>query len=922
MTYYTILSDFDRDGRITGSSKELAGSKVFPGAILVPNLDVDPRALPSDGTLRPAVPVDFESDRRVRNEDDLTQVIIRKNAGAGRGVHTLLLRVIGAKARRLRIFTLGKGGRKLPLPDTGARAFVEHELPTIDSELTIYLEIDSFSGSLDIPADEARLSDCALELQLHRVEQGAVIADDHALFTIAPLLFLDNGESAKRVYMCDMPSQDGERGNEPSIHDFKEGMAKRNPKVPVILVPRSANGGDAWIQDQYQIGYVHDGSRATKRMVLHIPRLRTNVVLIDDRPNLAAFVSSHFPSQNVGVCSELWKQRAGTFTVPGSSSEQVLEFRDSFEIYVLYQNLATAWSALVRFDFYQRPWESGTRALAPLPLEGSRADQARFLRSLPPSVVAANLDAYTKAAIDEAERLDATLYSNELRLRLSRLDAKMERRLGAGNVLERVICHLRGGPREFTPARFDDSFFEMEAIHHSKNYGGNVEVIPASSRAPLGSILLGSKTSMNRPLVSFLEQQGVQPLVEIDTSWLGVGHVDEIVTFVRSPDQGSGSTCFHADTRLGHTILEVAFARYLQGVRKVLDAPFEGKVRQRKRTLDREEYNKVANGHMNIWDVQGDHIVTRLFRGKRWLHSRPPGAVAAVEPPRFYQMLPQTDYRSVEGDDKHYKAAINLQVFLDAVTDTNLAIQEQFIDPSLAVLAAEVENATFVPLPALFDTVLHASGPAGREYQWEESPTVAIVPGAANMQVVGNTLFIPRQYAARMRADDVIWVLRSIMPGQYHARLNKEIFKRAGLLEHPVWMHGPVALENDLLSIAVELQDGFWEHGTAEFDVFNEHLIEKAGKVQKLILARNRGAFTGKDRPMLKPGWHKLYIPENTVDLFEAYIQTVANYHGFDVCWVDTWYYHLRLGQIHCGTNVVRNPSPKRTSPWWDHKAR
>jgi hypothetical protein len=165
-------------------------------------------------------------------------------------------------------------------------------------------------------------------------------------------------------------------------------------------------------------------------------------------------------------------------------------------------------------------------------------------------------------------------------------------------------------------------------------------------------------------------------------------------------------------------------------------------------------------------------------------------------------------------------------------------------------------------------------------------------------------------------------VLKSIMPAEYHARLNKEIFKRAKLLEYPVWMHGPVAEENDLLYIAVEFQDGFWEHGTKEFDVFNEHLIEKAGKLQKLILARNKGAFTGKDRPMLKPGWQKLYIPENTVDLFEAYIQTVANHHGFDVCWVDTWYYHLRLGQIHCGTNVVRNPNPKRTSPWWDHKVR
>jgi hypothetical protein len=58
------------------------------------------------------------------------------------------------------------------------------------------------------------------------------------------------------------------------------------------------------------------------------------------------------------------------------------------------------------------------------------------------------------------------------------------------------------------------------------------------------------------------------------------------------------------------------------------------------------------------------------------------------------------------------------------------------------------------------------------------------------------------------------------------------------------------------------------------------------------------------------------------VDLFEAYTQVVLEDIGLTVHWVDTWYYHVLAGEIHCGTNVKRRPPgvqpPAGFKHWWD----
>jgi len=104
----------------------------------------------------------------------------------------------------------------------------------------------------------------------------------------------------------------------------------------------------------------------------------------------------------------------------------------------------------------------------------------------------------------------------------------------------------------------------INAVDDSLNYGGNLEVSPpidfetpamglsiagpaisAHPKAPFGKVILGDTTSrpVNHSFRHFLQSQKVQPVLPVDTSWLGVGHVDEFMIFVKasrtSPD-GTG----------------------------------------------------------------------------------------------------------------------------------------------------------------------------------------------------------------------------------------------------------------------------------------------------------------------------------------------------------------------------------------------
>jgi hypothetical protein len=59
-------------------------------------------------------------------------------------------------------------------------------------------------------------------------------------------------------------------------------------------------------------------------------------------------------------------------------------------------------------------------------------------------------------------------------------------------------------------------------------------------------------------------------------------------------------------------------------------------------------------------------------------------------------------------------------------------------------------------------------------------------------------------------------------------------------------------------------------------------------------------------------------LKDRMVDLFELWMVAVAAELGVTIHFVDTWFYHLRDGQVHCGTNVLRHPVRSGTTRSYD----
>lgn len=109
--------------------------------------------------------------------------------------------------------------------------------------------------------------------------------------------------------------------------------------------------------------------------------------------------------------------------------------------------------------------------------------------------------------------------------------------------------------QEFDPAHVGDD--EYNGLWGSFSSTGNFLVAPPHGEYPAGRILYGSNGSEAAPDSAFLrmlEAQRDQAPLAVDTSWLGVGHIDEFLSFVPA-DNERGWTAMVADPVLGERLL-------------------------------------------------------------------------------------------------------------------------------------------------------------------------------------------------------------------------------------------------------------------------------------------------------------------------------------------------------------------------------
>lgn len=125
--------------------------------------------------------------------------------------------------------------------------------------------------------------------------------------------------------------------------------------------------------------------------------------------------------------------------------------------------------------------------------------------------------------------------------------------------------------QQYDTSRVGDG--ERSQLWGSFSSTGNFLVVPPDERFPAGRVLYGSDGREAAPDPTFtrlLHAQREQAPLAVDTSWLGVGHIDEFLSFVPA-DTERGWAAVVADPALGAALLRETGATDLLGEQPVLD---------------------------------------------------------------------------------------------------------------------------------------------------------------------------------------------------------------------------------------------------------------------------------------------------------------------------------------------------------------
>jgi hypothetical protein len=909
-----LHADFDRDGRLTESPAEYTARETPPGAILVANFDVDRRRLSSSVTASSEPTLDYAQPTKGAGDDELLRLRIKiVNPGAVGG--QLILRLPGIHAIRTRLYD--DAGRILP-----SFPGVSSEKPIVlpaGPHLDFTVEARTAPGS---PFGFATLFDTTFtprledELRfelvlLKRDAAGLETVIDRGRLTNAPVIFLDNSALARRVYICDADD------NAPSLEDVRTALRSIGG-VELVTVPVDVAGGDTWLQDQFQPGVVVGADR-WRHAIVHVPRMRANFALVGAAQNLEQFVRSHFPSRDVGVLNDFWARQIAFADADGRLVE--LAVRDAVSIGSRMDKVGHLARHLDRLMSKLDPDAEQHGALS---WSSLRQGLPAFVEAVRSKVRAAGLadTEQWRAIVADAER------------RLSHVESELPM-TGDG---ERFRFTVPRTSFELAAERADELYRRAGQFSSSGNYGGNIEVAPPTDAATLGTIVVGNQRIDGRfehvdpDVLSFLYAQRKQPVVEVNTTWLDVGHVDEILTFVSDQATPVRFAALRASSGLGLRLVRAAARRHLDGLSEAARLGLPNR----------------PSGVMPRLTDHGSAPVTRLLRGKAWVHSHPqpprPGAMPDIlEPPRIYQDLslalnggdpadPYSEgvnihdihYWPGEGPLRAYPADITVLELLFAERDdhgesVNDFLEEQFLEPLRQVVENAFDGARVLPLPVVFDTTDNIG--EWRDNPWARS-TSAFTPDVVNMQVVNGHLLVPRPNGPRMRPADALAVLDEVLretPGteDLRRRLTTRFLQRRSLTTTVCWIrrfptiHRPIGASGIIRGVWDGIDDiddvaGLFEDGFPGLTV---------AQVATRIRGANPAHFDPNGR--LRDGWRRLVIPEGLVDIFEAWVELAAASLGVRVDWVDSWFYHVHFGEIHCGTNVLRVPD-RRLPRWWD----
>lgn len=921
MSDVQLEADFDRDGRLTGTPREYDARQRPPGALVVANLDVDRRRLPNRAEVGPEITLDYAQPTKSAGDDELVSIRVRIVNPAATASSQYAIRIPGIQSIRIRIYD--ERGNILPNPYSQSLDW-PITFPS-GNVLNLFLEARTLPGS---PFGHATRFETQFRpdaedeshfevLLLSNDSGGKETIHDRGHFSMVPILFPDNGMRATRLYICDIPD------NESSVSDVRTAL-RTISGIELVTISKDVAQGDTWLQDQFQPGIVI-GTNSWRHVIVHLPRLRSNVVQTKTAQNLSQFVKSHFPSRNVGVMNDFWQRQLVFSDITGKRQE--LQFRDCI---LLADVMQKVFALLRHFSHLLSRLDRAWQQNVDLTWSEARVMLPTLLAVLRKNI----LNAKNTASKEWRVTLDSTLKDVEGRFRF------IDQALPIGGNGDIFSLPIDNQMIKVDATRSDELFGRINQFRNTSNYGGNIEVAPPTSQAQLGTIVIGNASIRGQSdfidpdLLRFLSKQRKQPIVQVDTTWLDVGHIDEVLTFV--PDRnGSGQTfaALCSSSGLALKLIRTAAAHYLNGLPPTHP----------------QTANHTPSGVLERLTRDGTSPVTRLLRGKVWSHQHPSPTASGdmpdiLEPPRIYQVLAQAlnggdpensstsginihdiRYWPGEGPERAYPADITVLELLYAESDdrgesVNEFIETKFIETVRKQVAEAFKTIRIFPMPVLFDRV--TSIRAWSQDQWKFS-TSAFTTNVVNMQILNGNLLIPRPYGPRMKITNaiavIVEVLNNMPSGESLGRqLNLRFFRQHRLNYVTCWIQrqDPVYRSvsttgavrsvfngiTTLNDVAKLFKDGF--PGLSE------------SEVETRVLQNNRRHFTPDGQ--LRDGWRLFQINEDTVDLFETFIQLVVDSLGLTLHWIDSWFYHVHFGEIHCGTNVLRVPERGQIPNWWD----
>lgn len=820
-----------------------------PGArlpTLVPNVNVSTRELPqriSAELFRQQIALDAEQQAKFPGDKQLLRfAIAREPLDLMPGnVATLVIRGF---PHRL----YDKLGRKIePSFSKDAQSNYVFEMGDA-AAVNLLLEIVNLPGSPGKQSPLARL-DLSLFVTSLIFTPQITLDDDADSFALdkktiwpAAVRWIDNASPLERLFICEVPE------NEPAVKEVEAALKAAGLAGVLQKIPADVSNGDTWVQDQFEVGFCEDDRGNRMHMVLHLPRLRHETADAY-KPNLSTFVEHYFPSRSIGLCKDFW---AREFSIEVRDRGKVsLSFRDTYAISQTLSFVERLWSGCLALLRY-----ADARA-KDVPEPADIWEKVRYSTAI--AIATASAYASSNKQTDVLDRRLEFLgeLHNAIRDRFTKLYSD-----GAHLVLRRSdgSTIVDGALSAEEIRRLYDDIFRL---HDSVNYGGNIEPTPN------GHVVVGSseRRAMDPALIEFLEAQTGDDVFAIDTSWLKVGHVDELIAFVPAPKSAKKWVVLQNSS-------DLALAIVLEAVRFHFQDP--------KLTIDDTDWNTINGATDLLGESSQDRFVSQVLRGRyfEYLFDREHSAVPQLMPPNMCLQSPKAG-RGPSPDKRFDLFEANLSVLELLAFEQRFRMNRDLAENQLTELSAKLTElgTQLVFLPVIFDIP-------------EGGITEAFLPNMVNLQVAGSHVMVPRPGGPRMKLNDAITVLKKVLGSGFPSNMTAAAARQLGLESQVVNLRNYPESEYHQ-----ELQIGGWGGIGMLFP-------DTPQDFEQRLLAKNRTEFT--PNGVLKAGWRRLIIPEQTVDLFELYTTAVLGELGLRVHFIDTWYYHVRHGGLHCGTNAIR----------------